>query len=307
MKLKNASSNDNTSTEIKKLIEAELKKSKYQPAYRKYVFQLSFIILFLVAWEIFAWWNPFHWPPARAGAATFNILGYQISVNYSFLFPPPSVVLSKFVNVLAEDALIDITGSLRRLVSAYLISAGVALPIGMLIAFFKKAENTIDVLVKILYPIPGIAWLPLAILWFGLGDVPIMFIIFTGAFFTIAVNTAAAIKNVDPILLRAAKNLGAKGLNRFFKVIIPAAFPQLLTGLRIAWAYSWRSLAAAEMLIATYGLGFIIEYGRMIHDAAIVMCGMVLIGLIGFLIDRGIFGVIENFTIKRWGMTITRA
>ncbi|RJS79127.1 ABC transporter permease [Candidatus Bathyarchaeota archaeon] len=286
---------------------AELQKIKYQPKHKKYLFQSLFIILVVIAWEIFAWINPFHWPPARGGAAALNIFGYNISLNYSFLFPPPSAVFSKFVSVIAGEVIRDISGSLRRLIIAYLISIALAIPSGMLIAFFKKAENTIDVLVKILYPIPGIAWLPLAILWFGLGDMPIMFIIFTGAFFTVCINTAAAIKNIDPILLRAAKNLGAKGLNKFFKVIIPAAFPQLLTGLRIAWAYSWRSLAAAEMLIATYGLGFIIEYGRMVHDAAIVMCGMILIGVLGILVDKGIFGFIENLTIKRWGITITKA
>ena len=284
----------------------KVKLERFLTKYQKYLYQISFLLFFLVAWEIFAWVNPFQWPPARYGTTTINLFGYTFQLTYSFLFPPPSVVFATFIDKIAGDILIHLSGSLNRLLTAYSISIAIALPIGMLIAHSKKAENSIDLIVKILYPMPGVAWLPLAILWFGLGNTPIIFVIFTVSFFTITVNTASAMKSVDPVLLSAAENFGAKGIRKFIKVLIPAAFPQLLTGLRIAWAYSWRTLAACEMLIATCGLGFIIEYGRMVHDMPIVMSGMILIGVMGFLIDKGIFGLIESRTIKRWGMTIAR-
>ena len=259
-------------------------------AFKRYVRQLAFIAVLLCVWEAFSWWNPFNWPTARG-------------VSYPYLFPPPSVVAKTFIELLVSGELLrHTTVSMERVFMGFGIGVALGIPVGVLIARYRVAEDTLDVLVKALHPIPGIAWLPLAILWFGLGTKAIVFIVITGAFFPVAINTTAGIKNVDPVLIRAAKTMGADGAKLFLKVMLPGSLPHVVSGLRIAWAFSWRALAAGELVGASSGLGYLLNVGRFLHDMPMVISTMLTIGFLGYIIERFIFRTLEAKTIERWGL-----
>jgi ABC-type nitrate/sulfonate/bicarbonate transport system permease component len=145
-----------------------------------------------------------------------------------------------------------------------------------------------DGLLNILRPIPPLAWIPLAILWFGLGENSVVFITLISAFFAILLNTIAGVRGVDKSLVRAALSLGASRRVLILRVILPATLPSLFTGFRIALGVSWMSIVAAELIASSSGLGFMISYYRELLRSDLILVGMLSIGVIGFLMDRGL-------------------
>jgi NitT/TauT family transport system permease protein/taurine transport system permease protein len=151
---------------------------------------------------------------------------------------------------------------------------------------FKWVNEQVDPIIEILRPIPPIAWIPLSILWFGVGNTQNQFIIFLGIFFPILLNTIDAVKNIEPNLIRAARCLGARGLNVITRVVLRAALPQIVTGIRIGLGVGWMALVAAELVGANSGLGFLINDARTVLRTDYILDGMLAIGMIGLIIDR---------------------
>jgi sulfonate transport system permease protein len=191
--------------------------------------------------------------------------------------------------------------SLRRLAIGYAISlvGGVALGLGM--ARSEWLKDTLGTLVTGLQSLPSICWLPLALLWFGLSETAILFVVIAGSLFAITVATEAGVRNVPPLYLRAARTMGARGPQLYWRVLLPAALPGILSGMRLGWTFAWRSLMAGELLYASGGLGQLLQTGRELGDLSRVMAVMVAIVALGLVTEVLVFQRIEARVRERWG------
>src|SRR5262245_2435106 len=152
--------------------------------------------------------------------------------------------------------------------------------------WWRLVYNQVNPLLEVLRPIPPLAWIPLSILWFGIGDTQNEFIIFLGMFFPILLNTIAGVRNIEPNLIRAARCLGANEFRILRRNVLPSAIPQIITVIRICMGFGWMALVAAELIGASSGLGFLINDARTVLHTDYVIVGMITIGLVGFAIDR---------------------
>lgn len=212
------------------------------------------------------------------------------------LLPSPFLVGKAILELGRTGELLPhVLASLFRVFSGFLLAAVFAVPIGILLGWYKTAGNTFSPLIEVFRTISPISWIPLAILWFGIGDFPAIFIIFISSFFPILIATIHAGRQIDPILLRVADNFGAHGSKLFRHVIVPASFPYIIIGLRISLGISWVVIVAAEMVGMRSGLGYLIMDARNFLRTDFVMAGMVVIGLIGFIIDRGMLYMERRF------------
>ncbi|PHV04560.1 sulfonate ABC transporter permease [Janthinobacterium sp. BJB412] len=183
------------------------------------------------------------------------------------------------------ELITDSIGSLYRVVLGFVIGAGLALPLGLAMGAQPRVYAWLNPLVQLLRPIPPIAYIPLSILWFGLGNPPAVFLIALGAFFPVLMNTIAGVRQVDGIYLRAARNLGASGSTMFLRVILPAAVPYILSGVRIGIGTAFIVVIVSEMIAVNNGLGFRILEAREYFWSDKIIAGMISIGLIGLAID----------------------
>lgn len=230
-------------------------------------------------------------------------LAYKLAIWPDFLFPAPMSVVDTFRQGFADGSfLIGISMSMLRVAKGYLLALTIGLPIGVLIARVNYMKNTIGTLISGLQPLPSICWLPLAILWIGLNEMAIIFIILIGATFSIATATEAGVRNVPPIFIRAAKTMGTRGWRIYTDVLFPAALPSIMTGMKLAWAFAWRALMAGELLSSGVGLGQILMMGRDMTDMSMVIAVMIIIATLGQLIDRLVFRRVETKVRKRWGL-----
>jgi NitT/TauT family transport system permease protein len=203
------------------------------------------------------------------------------------LLPAPMVVAKATIELAKTGLLLNnIIASLTRVFSGFLLATICAIPLGIILGWYKRAGNTFSPLIEVFRTISPISWIPLAILWFGIGDLPAIFIIFITSFFPLLIATIHACRQIDPVLLRVAKNFGANGRKLFLHVILPASFPYIIIGLRISLGISWVVIVAAEMVGMRSGLGYLIMDARNFLRTDFVMAGMVTIGIIGFMIDR---------------------
>lgn len=193
--------------------------------------------------------------------------------------------------------------TMLRLLLGTLLGAIFGILIGLLMGTNKRAEDIFSPWVSIFAPIPGLAYAPLFMLWFGLGDVSIIVLVGFVTFFPIVLNTWAGVKGVKELWIRSARALGATDEVIFRKVIFPASLPYILTGLRLGLAQGWRILVAAEMLAAVpWGLGWLIFGAREFMNTDIMLAGIAVIGLTGLLLEGVVFKQIERYTVVRWGM-----
>lgn len=192
--------------------------------------------------------------------------------------------------------------SMQRILIGYLISLGLGIFLGVVIGSSKILNETIGSLITGLQVLPSICWLPLAILWFGLNEQAIQFVVIMGAFLSIAIATDAGIRNIPPIYLRAAQTMGVKGLKLYTRVILPAALPSIATGMKLGWSFAWRSLMAGELIFVSIGLGHLLQVGRELNDMPQVMAVMLLIVTVGLIFDRLIFAQLENRLRRQWGV-----
>jgi NitT/TauT family transport system permease protein len=219
-----------------------------------------------------------------------------------FLLPSPWGVVEAIVFGFTEgDYLLGILASLKRLFIGYGISIAIGVSLGASLARSKNLEDTLGSLVLGLQTLPSICWLPLALLWFGLNDTAITFVIVMGSTLSIATSVASGMKQVPPIYVQASRTLGAQGLPLYLKVILPASLPAIVEGLKQGWSFAWRSLMAGELLFVTAGLGHLLNMGRELNDMTQVLAVMAIIIAIGLITDRLIFSYVEKRIAERWG------
>ena len=234
-------------------------------------------------------------------------LAYKIGVEVlevwkPYAFPSPFNVFES-IYLLAKDntLFIAIWASMKRLLVGYGISLVIGVLVGLFIVRYKYIGENLSSLILGLQTLPSICWLPFAILWYGLDERSIIFVIAMGSMFAIAIATETSIKNVNPLYVKAAKTMGAKGGKLYLNVIVPASLPTFIGGMKQGWSFAWRALMAGEMLSATKGLGQVLMVGRELADISQVMAVMIVIIIIGLILDKVVFGRIEESVRQRWG------
>lgn len=220
------------------------------------------------------------------------------------LFPPLETVFGTLASLSLEGILWAHTqGTLLRLTLGFLLAAVVGVVLGILMGRFRLVEDLFLPAVSFAYPIPGLAYAPLFVLWFGLGNLPAILLVGAASCFVIIINAWKGVKAVRPLWLRAAEAMGANERQMFWKVILPAALPYVLTGLRLGLAQAWRILVVVEMLMAVErGLGWMIFGARQFLNTDVMLAGIMVIGLVGLLLEKQVFERLERYTVVRWGM-----
>jgi len=214
--------------------------------------------------------------------------------KYSLIPPPSEVALALWdlaFGGINDDAYsktlhIHLLASLGRVYGGFAIALGVALPLGLMIGRIAIVRQILDPTLQVLRPIPVTAWLPLAMIMFGLGPRSAFFLVCLGAFYPILINTIFGVRSVDPRLFEAASMLGCEGTAQFFRVVLPASLPSIFTGLRLGLGFAWVVIVVGEMTGVQTGLGAIIMEARQLSRTEIVICGMAVIGVAGFISDR---------------------
>lgn len=236
--------------------------------------------------------------------AALLLAAWHGAVRYSGsdLFPTPMAVVRGILELAHQGLLLKyIAASLFRVSVGFCLAALVGIPLGLVLGWFRPAYAAINPLIQVLRPISPIAWIPVAILWFGVDDTSPIFLIFLASVFPITVASSAAVQNMQVVYVRAARNFGLSGLLLFRKVILPAALPQIITGIRITLGVAWLVVVAAEMIAVNSGLGYLIIDARNAGKRYdLVVAGMVMIGLIGLLLDL-VVRQLEKFDEVRWG------
>jgi NitT/TauT family transport system permease protein len=220
------------------------------------------------------------------------------------LMPSLGVVASTLADSTLDGSMfVHAAATLYRVLCGFALAIFIGLPLGVLMGRFRPVENFVLPLASALMPIPSLAWIPVFILWFGLGNTVTILIVFYAALFPLLLNTWSGVRAVNPIWLRAAGAMGATEHALFWKVIIPGASPFIITGLRQSFLRAWVAVIGAEMLAASnFGLGWVIFDAKEFLNADVMLASLVVIGFIGFITERLIFGSLERATIYRWGM-----
>jgi NitT/TauT family transport system permease protein len=222
----------------------------------------------------------------------------------SYVFPTPATVFEALRNGFSDHTFwIGIGVSMKRMIAGYTLSVVLGVALGLVLAQNSFLEETLGRLVVSVQSMPSICWLPLAILWFGLSEKAILFVVVMGSLLSISINVEAGLRNVPRIYAMAGRNLGASGVRLFLYVLLPASLPHLVSGLKQGWAFAWRSLLAGEMIFVSLGLGQLLMMGRDLNDISQVVAVMVLIILIGFAVDGFVFRIIERNLRRKWGLS----
>lgn len=221
-----------------------------------------------------------------------------------YIFPSPAQVVAALTEGLCNRTfLIAILISFKRLLIGFAVSIICGGLLGLALLKFKTLYDTLGGLILGLQTLPSICWFPLALIWFGLSEWAIIFVVIAGSLFSITMATCSSFKNVPPIYIRVGRNMGAHGARLLLKVIIPAAIPSLLMGLRQSWSFAWRSLMAGELLFNCLGLGYLLNMGRELNDMSQVLAVMFVILFIGIFVDRLVFGKLEAKTRLKYGLS----
>jgi len=221
----------------------------------------------------------------------FLLIVWQLAVSFSsvHILPGPLEVSRGLADLIQHGLLLKYAvASLFRVTWGFVLAAVLAIPLGLVIGWYRRAEMAINPLLQILRPISPLAWIPIAILWFGVGDMASVFLIFLGCFFPLMMTAINAVQGVPAVYLNAARNFGLAPGAIVARVLFPAVVPQLIVGLRITLGIAWLVVVAAEMIAVNSGLGFLIVDARNAGNRYdLVVAGMVVIGLIGLLLDTG--------------------
>jgi NitT/TauT family transport system permease protein len=226
---------------------------------------------------------------------------WWLAASGSAIFPTPLEVLQGIANLAKEGTLLrHVTASLYRVTFGYGTAVLLAVPLGILMGWYRTAFTAFNPTVQMMRPISPIAWIPLAILWFGVGDLSPIFLVFLASFFPVVLATTSGVQLVGREYIRAAQNFGITGLKLFRTIIVPGALPTIVTGMRVALGVAWLVVVAAEMVAINSGLGYLIIDSRnagMRYD--LVVAGMVMIGTIGLLLDL-VMRRLETLREIRW-------
>jgi NitT/TauT family transport system permease protein len=227
-----------------------------------------------------------------------------IRANPDSLLPSPWKVALAIKELLDRGLLVKYTvASLFRVTWGFVTAALIAIPFGLMLGWYRTGERALNPFIQILRPISPLAWIPISILWFGVGDIAAIFLIFIASFLPLAVTAMNAVSNILPNHINAGRNFGLSHRQLVTGVIYPAVTPQLIVGLRITLGVAWLVVVAAEMIAVNSGLGFLIVDARNAGNRYdLVVAGMVMIGLIGLLLDTGTRRL-EKMKSFRWGYT----
>ena len=238
-----------------------------------------------------------------AGILVF-VLAWDLAVRWTSapLVPTPWEALRGIVELARRGLLVKyVVASLFRVTWGYLLAGVVAIPFGIAVGMSDRMQATVNPLLQILRPISPLAWIPIAILWFGVGDLSAVFLIFLASFFPLAVTAMVAVRDVDLVHLRAGANFGMSRRQMILRVVLPSIVPQLIVGMRISLGIAWLVVVAAEMIAVSSGLGFLIVDARNAGNRYdLVVAGMLLIGAIGVGLDL-VMRRMEKLDFVRWG------
>ncbi|HEX7270693.1 MAG TPA: ABC transporter permease [Casimicrobiaceae bacterium] len=240
-------------------------------------------------------------PPLAAAAAVVALWWFAVVETKSVIFPTPLQVVTAVVDLARDGELwTHIGASLFRVGSGFALAVAVGIPLGLWMGWKRGAFDTVNPLVQVLRPISPIAWIPIAILWFGVGDLSPIFLIFLSSVFPTILQTASGVHTIERQYLRAADNFGVSRERLFFQVVIPAVLPQIIVGLRVSLGIAWLVVVAAEMIALRSGLGYLIIDSRNAGNRYdLVVAGMIIIGLTGLLLDT-MMRRLERLKSVRW-------
>jgi ABC-type nitrate/sulfonate/bicarbonate transport system permease component len=232
----------------------------------------------------------------------------RVGLMNPVLVPPPSAVLANMMRLLhSEDGAMPVLlwhtlVSFGRIIAGYALAAVLCTGLGLLMGINPTVHAFFDPIITVLMPIPTLAWVPIVILWLGMSNATIIFVVFLAGLFPIIYNSAAGVRGISKKQLWAAEIMGASHHKIFFKVLLPGALPSIITGHILAVSNGWRALVGAEMLAGSgLGLGYMIFDARTFMDTETVYGGIVMIALLGLLIEKGLFRPLQRYTIERWG------
>jgi NitT/TauT family transport system permease protein len=283
-----------------------------------FLLRVAFIIFLIVLWQAIHWWTVARtgdvsrgalFPsPLQVGQALWDGFGLSY-LSHTYTPPPGEKMPHTFGEALKQARYpISIWLSIWRLLQGYFIATVIGFPLGLLIARSPLMEKTLGWLAVSIQSLPSICWVPLAILWFSqYGDVaPILFVTIMGSLFATVVTVADGLRNVPPIFARAGRTLGAKGPRLYFSVLLPAALPGIVSGLKVGWGFAWRSLMAAELIVNIGGLGFLLQRDREFGEAEGVLATILVIIVIGIVVQDLLFKPVERKLQTLWGLTGSR-
>lgn len=251
--------------------------------------RVLFILLLLVIWQV------------------VYVIYAGNSPKTAVLFPSPLQVgnslIAGFRNTGNGNYFHAIMVSLWRLMKGYCIAILIGFPLGLAVARWKLAKQTVGWMSLSLQAMPSIGWAPLAILWFGINsDTPVLFVTVAGSLFATVLAVSGGIEQVPPLLIRAGRTLGAKGPRLYFSVLLPAALPMIVNGLKVGWAFAWRSVLGAELLVTAGGLGRILQQNKMNEAAAGLFATIIVIIAISLIIETLLFAPLERHLRTMWGL-----
>jgi len=237
-------------------------------------------------------------------AAAYEALARSDYFAPALLPTLPTIARALFAS-LADGSMIEHAAfTLYRVMFGFGLAVAIGIPLGILMARFRWVENFFLPLVSALMPIPSFALVPLFMLWFGIGNLTTILIVFYAATFPMLFNTWSGVRSVNPLWLRAAGCMGADENSLFWKVIIPGASPFIITGMRQSFLRAWIAVVGAEMIAASdWGLGWVIFDAKEFLNTDLMLAALIVIGAIGFAFERLVFGSLERATIQRWGMS----
>lgn len=220
-----------------------------------------------------------------------------------YAVPNPAGVVRCFLLLLENGTLLSaVCGSLFRVLTGFLLAALTGILLGVCITHSDYLARNLKPLILGIQTLPSICWVPFAILWFGLTEQAILFVVVMGSAFGIALSIESCVRNVPPIYIKAARTMGVDSIQLYRRVIFPAALPNFLSGLKQGWSFAWRALMSGEVMSSSMGLGYTLMIGRDLADINQVMTVILVIILIGIVIDKGVFTLAENRVRKKRGL-----
>jgi NitT/TauT family transport system permease protein len=241
------------------------------------------------------------WPSLTVAALLIALWWILVVESHSVIFPTPWQVLTGMWELVKDGSIWDHIGaSLFRVGTGFALAVAFAIPLGLWMGWVQGAYATLNPIFQMLRPISPIAWIPLAILWFGVGNQSPIFLIFISSVFPMIVQTIAGVHTIERRYLRAAENFGVSRYTLFKQVVIPAVLPHIIVGMRIGLGVAWLVVVAAEMIALRSGLGYLIIDSRNAGNRYdLVIAGMIIIGLIGLMLDRAM-RLLEGHKLVRW-------
>jgi len=228
----------------------------------------------------------------------------KLKVWPPYVFPSPQGVVEALWTGFADHSFwIAIGVSMKRMLLGYSLSVILGMVLGLGVASNKFLEETVGGLLVSLQSLPSICWLPLAVLWFGLTEKAILFVVVMGSLLSVTIAMETGRQQMPKIYGMAGRNLGARGFQLFWHVLLPASLPYIVSGLKQGWAFAWRSLISGEMIFVSLGLGQLLMMGRDLNDMSQVIAVMILIVAIGYIVDGLVFKTIERRLQQKWGLT----